>query len=235
MRQAEPLNLRRRRGERDRLQSRPHPLRPLPRLTQQKSIVQVTHTLALIDWVVILKISDIRLEHNFRSIRQRIFEIADSQIALYKKIENGDLVIDDQIDDEVVGPEEDEIGDGWAALIDSDSDGERELESDDTECNEKVQPPDTRKDPRIMRGYLFGLEHVKVLEDKLSTRWDFLLKYELIDGHLVVRSVPGLPHETSSMYFNNELTNWSVIPGAQDNDKYTLHSAGSASKLPFIL
>jgi hypothetical protein len=172
----------------------------------------------LIDILVVVQKSDIRSEVKFRSIRTRIFDIADSQIPLYKKIENEEFRMDDEDEEVQVGWEEAQI-DGWDDSIESESDSEEETQSEDEKGDEEVQSPNACKDPRILKGYLFGMEELRLLKERLTSRGDFLLKYELFGGHLVVRAVPGLPHEMSAMYFNNELTDWSMIPGAQRNNK----------------
>lgn len=50
----------------------------------------VTHALALIDLVDVVTLSDIKNESEFRPIRQAIFDLADSQIDIYNRLESGE-------------------------------------------------------------------------------------------------------------------------------------------------
>ena len=180
----------------------------------------------MIDLVEILQTSDICIFHNFRPIRQRILGLADKQISLYEQIDKGDINIDD--DDEHEYDFDDEGSDDsfrdLSTTYDTDS---------DDEVNIDIEHSDDQF--RLLDGFIFGWDQLKVLEEKLNIQGDFLLKFELLDGMLIVRTVPGMLHETSASYFTTELSNWSTVPGASGNNKYTLHAAGSASMPPFIL
>jgi hypothetical protein len=58
--------------------------------------------------------------------------------------------------------------------------------------------PDKRTDTRLLKGYIFGIEEFFLLEEKLGS-WG--LKFNLLNGELLVRTVPGLLHETTAVYF----------------------------------
>ena len=113
-------------------------------------------------------------ESKFRPIKDSILAIAAKQIELYKKIGNGQLTVDEEDDDEEVGPEEDEIG-----KEDSDSDGETDSEPDDSDSEDVI---DTGKDDRLLKRYIFGTEELQLLQGKLGSWGGFFLKFELLRG-----------------------------------------------------
>ena len=169
-------------------------------------------------------------QSKFRPIKDSVLAIAAKQIQLYKKLESGQLSTEDEDEDEELGTEDEEIG----GLGESgpDSDGETDSDSEDSDFDDGH---DKRKDTRLLKGYIFGIEELQLLQEKLGSLGDFLLRFDLFDGELIVRSVPGLIHEATARYFDQELTEWSKIPGRRDQGKYTLSPAGSASILFFIL
>jgi len=106
-------------------------------------------TLASIDLVDVITLSDIRHESRFRPIRQAVFDIADSQIDMYNRLENGE--------DEWESDDEDFIGS-------DDEDGQSHVSSDDTDSDSEyagdeyiTRPPTRPKDSRALKGYLFHL------------------------------------------------------------------------------
>jgi hypothetical protein len=193
-----------------------------------------SHSLALTNFVVVVKRSDLQSQVKFGSIQKCIFHIADGQILLYQKIANGsndDDVCSESDNDQIEAADDDiELKSEVGSL------SEVETDSDDEESDHSVELTKiTREDRRILDGYVFGLDEFRLLEEQLPARGDFLVKLELDNGHLLVRTVPGLLHEITARYFNDELTNWSMIPGRQRNEKYSLTSVGSAGMLPLIL
>jgi hypothetical protein len=164
----------------------------------------------------------------FRPIKESILAIAVKQIQIYKKIGNGQLRSDDEDDDEEVGTEDDEI----SGLEDSESDGETDSDPDDSDSDDAI---DNRKDERLLKRYIFGTEELQLLQEKFGSWGAFLLRFDLLDGELIIRTVPGLIHEATALYFNNNIIEWSNVPGRQNETKFTLTSAGSASILFFIL
>lgn len=91
------------------------------------------------------------------------------------------------------------------------------------------------KDCRFLKGYVFGKDEFELLTEKLETRGNFRLKFELVDGHLLIRIVPGLAHGTSAGFFSDELQDGARIPNATGLAKYTLKNAANSSKFLFIL
>lgn len=89
----------------------PLPLRLVRLLLHPNPLLKtfhVTHTLALIDLVNVVTLSDIKNESKLRPIRQAIFDIAESQIDMYHRLENGE---DEwESDDENSIDEDDEDG-----------------------------------------------------------------------------------------------------------------------------
>jgi len=184
-------------------------------------------TLALIDLVDVVTLSDIRHESKFRPIRQAIFDIADSQINMYNRLENGE--------DEWESDDEDSIGsddeDGQSDVSSYDADSDPEYAGDE----DIARPPNSPKDSRALKGYLFQLAEFNLLSQKLTVRGNFLLKFELYDGYLLIRTVPGLLHETSVDYFRDELQHWAMVPNATGLNKYTLQGSGGTSMLLVII
>ena len=164
-------------------------------------------------------------DSKFRAIKDSIIAIAVKQIQLYKKIGNGQLTVDEE-DDEEVGTEEDEI-----SGEDEDSDGETS-DPDDSDSDDAI---DTGKDERLLKRYIFGTEELQLLQEKLGSWGGFLIRFELLDGELIIRTVPGLIHEATAQYISYNILEWSNIPGRQHDTKFTLTSVGSASILFFSL
>jgi hypothetical protein len=55
------------------------------------------------------------------------------------------------------------------------------------------------------------------------------LKFELVDGHVLVRIVPCLAHGASAGFFSDELQDWAKVPNATGLAKYTLKNINDSS------
>jgi len=64
---------------------------------------------------------------------------------------------------------------------------------------------------------------------------NFLLKYDLFDGHLIVRSVLSLLHEPSATYLTTQLHDLSVIPEARGKQQGYHSFSGIYGYVSFIL
>jgi hypothetical protein len=95
-----------------------------------------------------------------------------------------------------------------------------------------IVPP---KDCRVLESYVFGMDEFELLTAKLETRGNFRLKFELVDGHLLIRIVPGLTHGTFAGFFSDELQDWARVPNATGLAKYTLKNTANSSTSLFIL
>ena len=149
---------------------------------------------------------------------------------MYKNLESEQISTEDEGDDKERRTEDEEI-DRWEES-ETDSDEEADSDSEDSDYDDGL---DKRKDPRLLKGYIFGIEELFLLEEKLGSWGGFLLKFDLLNGEVLVRTVPGLLHETTAQYFTFELIHWSNIPGRKDLAKYALTGVGAARMLFFLL
>jgi hypothetical protein len=82
--------------------------------------------------------------------------------------------------------------------------GDKDEDDEDNEDNEQYTPL------RVIREYKFGLKEFNMLLEKLPMQLnDYVLKLDLWDGYLSVRTVPGDPHGTATGIFCQQLLLWS--------------------------
>jgi hypothetical protein len=90
----------------------------------------------------------------------------------------------------------------------ADNDDDQDNEDYEDEKDDKVDEEDTRR--RIIREYIFGLKEFNMLLEKLPMDLDeFVLKLDLWDGYLSVRTVPGHPHAIGAGVFSQQMLLWS--------------------------
>lgn len=184
----------------------------------------------MIDIVILTEIQN---ETKFRPLKEAIFRIADNQIEVYNRLINGE--------DKWESDDEDALGsdDDYERQSDVESDHadttDAGTEAEDVQDQDLTAPPTVPKDPRVLKGYLFQLEQFRLLSEKLRVRGNFRLKFDLWNGYLLIRAVPGLSHGISAGYFSDELQSWAMIPNLTGLKKYTLRNTGDSGMLLFIL
>ena len=191
--------------------------------------------LALIDPVVdIVTLTEIRNETKFRPLKEAIFKIADSQIEVYDRLTNGEEEWESD-DEDALGSDDDYDGQSDVGSDHSDT-TDVGTEVEDFQHEDFTARPTISKDPQILKGYIFGLDQFRLLSEKLKVgvHENFRLKFDLWNGYLLIRTVPGLAHGTSAGYFSDELQSWAMVPNVTGLNKYTLRNTADSSMLLFI-
>jgi hypothetical protein len=208
-------------------------LRLRPGLIPQMTPFHVTLSLAFIDLMVdIVTLAEIRNEIRFRPLKEAIFQIADNQIEVYSRLTNGETEWESD-DEDAFGSDDDfdgqsDVGSDHSDTTDTGSEVENIHEED------IISLPTLPKDPRVLNGYIFPLDEFRLLSEKLKVHGDFRLKFDLCDGYLLIRTVPGLAHGVSAGYFSDELQSWAMVPNVTGLQKYTLRNSADSSMLLFI-
>ena len=167
-----------------------------------------------------MTVAEIKNHRTFRPIRELILKIVDNQIDRYKKIGNGEIAGESESDEDPdtdLDFEEDIADDAMDAIPD------HEEEEDEEEELKNVT-----RDDRTLTVYKVGIVELRLLEEKFLSREGFLLKFELLNGLLLIRAVPGTIHEFSTQYINAKVIRWSSAPTHTGGDGFTLDPAGSS-------
>jgi hypothetical protein len=99
---------------------------------------------------------------------------------------------------------------------DSDQDNQ-DLHEDEEDEEDDEDEEDEETPPRlIIREYKFGLEEFNLLVEKIPNQIDdYILKLDLWDGYLCVRTVPGDPHGTATGVLVQQMFFWCKDPNNQ--------------------
>ena len=145
---------------------------------------------------------DIKRKATFEPIRLKIFEYAKSVVDQARRTmtETDSNEEDEDDDDEVI------------------SDGG---ESTDDESENVEEVPPTVDPCHLVKDYKFGLTEFYLLTERLGYQMnDFVIKLDLFDGYLTIRTVPGAPHGVAVGVFTEILNSWARdpnTPGIQGN------------------
>jgi hypothetical protein len=190
--------------------------------------------LALTDSMLdIVTLAEMRNEARFRPLKQAIFKIADTQIGVYNRLTNGKEEWESD-DEGALGSDDDYDGQSDVGIDYSDT-TDLDAEAEDIQDEYPTTAPTVPKDPRVLKGYLFRLDQFRLLSDRLKVHGNLRLKFDLSNGYLLIRTVPGLANGTSSGYFSDEVQSWAMVPNVTGLNKYTLRNASDSSMLLSIL
>ena len=87
----------------------------------------------------------------------------------------------------------------------------RSLEEDESE---QIDERASEEEPQYhLRGYRFGVEEFEVVAEKLTDHYnEYLVKYELFDGYVAVRTLPPTPHAMIASYMERILVEYQADP-----------------------
>ena len=99
-------------------------------------------------------------------------------------------------------------------FVDGEDDEDEDDENYQDDQDDQEDQEDQEEPPRgIIREYKFGFKDINMLLEKLPMQLDnFLLKLDLSDGYLSVRTVPGDPHTTAAGVLVQQMFWWSEDP-----------------------
>ena len=87
---------------------------------------------------------------------------------------------------------------------------DKDDDDEDLEAYEDDEDDEQDTPLRVIREYKFGLKEFNMLLEKLPMQLnDYVLKLDLWDGYLSVRTVPGDSHGTATGIFCQQLLLWS--------------------------
>ena len=139
----------------------------------------------MLNFIVNVTIGDIRNKVSFEQIRNVILRHAQDSVNAARQYTYHEDDEDDDDDDE-------------------DNENYEDEDDEDDEDDEEDTPR------RIIHEYKFGLKEFNMLLDKLPMQLDdFVLKLDLWDGCLSVRTVPGDPHGIAAGVFSQQMLLWS--------------------------
>jgi hypothetical protein len=153
---------------------------------------------------------DIKRKTTVEPIRLKILEYAKSGVDQARRtMTETDKDEDKDDDDEVI------------------SDGS-ESTDDESENIEEVPPT---VDPRhLVKDYKFGLTEFILLTERFDYQMeDFVIKLDLFDGYLTIRTVPGAPHGVAVGVFTDILNSWARDPNTPGTQGNPLICASDAS------
>jgi len=82
-------------------------------------------------------------------------------------------------------------------------------ESTDQESEIEGGPASSR---HLVRDYNLGLTEFQLLTERLSSQLnDFVIKIDLFDGNLMIRTVRGAPHGVAVGVFTQTLNSWAIL------------------------
>jgi hypothetical protein len=110
------------------------------------------------------------------------------------------------------------------------------VDEDETDEVSEGDEEDEELKPRYMlRGYTMGFQEFELLCEKLPDHLgNFLLKYDLYDGHLCVRVCPSRPHARINSLVDYIFIEWQRDPNNPSPIDYTLIGTRDESKLPWF-
>jgi hypothetical protein len=139
-------------------------------------------------FIVNVTIGDLRRKVSFEKIRTVILRYSQESVNAARQYMSHD---DDK--DDVEGN-----------VVYEDDKAYEDSHEDEDEDDEQYTPL------RVIREYKFGLNEFRMLLEKLPMQLgDYVLKLDLCDGYLSVRTVPGDPHGTATGIFCQQLVLWS--------------------------
>ena len=155
-------------------------------------------------FIVNITIRDIKNKASFNKIRSVILRYAQEAVAAARQY---------------TGPSHEEDDDDDHHHHQDHIDEEEESSEDEVihEENEEEDDEDTHR--RIIQEYKFGLREFNMLLDTLPMQLDdYVLKLDLFDGYLSVRTIPGDPHGKATGIFCQQILLW-----AQDATNMTIN------------
>jgi hypothetical protein len=110
------------------------------------------------------------------------------------------------------------------------SEEEHSADEDDGEENETPDAP-----PFGLDAYTMGFNVFVRLTERLPSAVDgFVVKYELFDGHLHVKTCPSQPHERAVYIVNVTMRDWQRDPNNPTTQGDTLDGCGGAGTPPVL-
>lgn len=167
---------------------------------------------------------DIRSSIRFRPINEKIKEYIDRSITAYEKD-----VCDESDGDDETHNETEEAGDGFEGDTQEQKVGEGEyLTAEDI-----IHP--TWANDNVVEDFKFGKVEFELLVDKLPRGIRNLkIKYELLNGFLRIRTIPGHVHGGATGYFVDTVVLWSSNQNGTGLAARPLRNFTDASKAPFL-
>lgn len=107
---------------------------------------------------------------------------------------------------------------------DNDNDNDDDVDDEESSKGDVIHEEDEEDDDedthrRLIQEYKFGFREFNMLLDKLPMQLnDYVLKLDLFDGYLSVRTVPGDPHGKAAGIFCQQMLLW-----AQDATNMTIN------------
>jgi hypothetical protein len=99
---------------------------------------------------------------------------------------------------------------------DEGSDHLSEGESTDYETDQIEGAPPIVDSDHLLKDYKLELDEFKLLNERLGDQInDFIVKYNLFDGYLLIRSGPGFPHGIAVGVFTDTLNSWARDPNTR--------------------
>jgi hypothetical protein len=109
-------------------------------------------------------------------------------------------------------------------MTEDDDDDDDEIFSDGSE------PDDEDSDNIVVKRYKFGIAEFNLLTERIGSQMgDFIIKLDLFDGHLSIRTVPGAPHGIAVGLFTEMLMGWAKDANTQGVQGNPLRCAADAS------
>jgi hypothetical protein len=169
--------------------------------------------------LLVITASDIRKKLSFERIQRKVLEYATEEMAAVKHLMR--TTSDDEDDSE---KEED------VEELDSDNEeGSSDTEGDHDDIDLELLPRPTN----LIPDYKMGLQEFTLLSEKLPNQLeDFVLKLELFDGYMAIRTVPGDVHGRAAGVFNQIIFLYSQNPNDMSLNGSALDSSTDASTSP---
>jgi hypothetical protein len=119
-----------------------------------------------------------------------------------------------------------------------DEDEDEDEAEDDGEDGEDEHDDDKEEpiSPKYrLGGYSMGYQEFCLLTERLPrVVVGYIVKYELFDGYLFVRTCPSEPHERTAKAVSREVIDWQRDPNCPGRQGDTLSSIGGAGKPPVL-
>jgi hypothetical protein len=177
--------------------------------------------------LLVITASDIRNKPSFKRIGLKVLEYAAEEMVAVKR-----LMQTTSDEEEAEVPDSDDKED----VEELDSDNE-EGSSSDTEGDEDDIDIELLPQPKnLIPDYKMGLQEFTLLSEKLPNQLqDFVLKLELFDGYMAIRTVPGDVHGRAAGVFNQIIFLYSQNPNDMSLNGSALDSSTDACMFLSVL